>query len=84
MEMDDCNLPKIISDRNRICTFRLSDNNCIGLQVIIVISTNSMLANVPDYFSTEYENLVFARVDFGRFVANTSAAQGANSIGEEN
>ena len=58
-------------------------SNCIGLQVIILISTKSMLANVPDYFSTEYENLVFARVDFGRFVANTSAAQGTTSIGEK-
>ena len=33
-----------------------------------------MLANAPDYFGGEYDNVVFARADFGRFVADTSAA----------
>ena len=34
-----------------------------------------MLANAPDYFGGDYDNVVFARVDFGRFVANSSAAE---------
>ena len=33
-----------------------------------------MLANAPEYLGSEYENVVFARVDFGRFVAGTAAA----------
>ena len=38
------------------------------------MSTKSMLVNVPGFFG-EYKNVVFAKVDFGRFVANTSAAK---------
>ena len=42
-------------------------------QVIVLISSDSILATSPDYIST-YENIIFAKVNFSKLVADTSVS----------
>ena len=44
-------------------------------QIIILINTDSRLESLPEYFEDRFKNVIFARVNFAKLVANTPLAE---------